>query len=346
MKRRRKAKRKRKAKIIKKKKKEEKRENIMKKGDSWVGFLWALAIGVAHSLFLSNIFNAEVPNSFMWETNNVERTQLYNEGKLALPHRRRIPLLPGLEITGTLFCRIISGSQSCGVTTYRNLNTFLSSLLFYFLYGIAKTLHPHLTRTQCALKGLGELLLLPLVQYQFLYCGVLGSTALVLGMYYHGLKRRFLVSALFGLAAAMFNQSNALWIAFVAGVIVLRECPDKEIRVKAGPQKFLFWVFEHVTSVAPLINPFVITFLAVFAFAAANDDYIVSEKDPSNGLVLHLAQVMYFILFSAASLFPTLLEHVPKIFARKQRTHDNVLSFFIQGTIASVIFLFVAATNT
>lgn len=318
----------------------------MKKGDSWVGFLWALAIGIAHSLFLSNVFNVELPSSFMWEANNVERTQLYNDGKLTPLHRRRIPLLPGLEITGTLFCRIVSGSQSCGVTTYRNLNSFLSSLLFYFLYGIAKNLHPHLTRTQCALKALGELLFLPLLQYQFVYCSVLGNTALVMGMYYHGLKRRFLVSALFGLAAAMFNQSNALWIAFVAGVIVLRECPDKEIRVKAGPQKFLFWVFEHLTSIAPLVNPFIITFLAVFAFAAANDDYIVSEKDPSNGLVLHLAQVMYFILFSAASLFPTLIEHVPKIFARKQRTHDNVLSFFIQGSIASIIFLFVASTNT
>lgn len=316
----------------------------MKKGDSWVGFLWALGIGIVHSLFLKNVFNVEVPDAFMWESGNVERTQMYGEGKLSL--RRRIPLLPGLEIIGTLFSRTVAGSQQCGVTCYRGLNTVFCSILFYFLYGIAKTLHPHLTRVQCALKALGELLLLPLIQYQFVYCSVLGSTALVIGMYYHGLKRRFLVSALFGLAAAMFNQNNALWLAFVATVIVLRECPDKEIRMKAGPQRFLFWIFENITSVAPVANPFAITFIAIFVFAAANDDSIVGEKDPADRPVLHLAQGMYYILFSAASLFPTLLEHIPKIFARKQRTHDNVLSFFIQGAIASIIFLFVAATNT
>lgn len=317
----------------------------MKKGDSWVGFLWALGIGIAHSVFLSSVFNVEVPDPFMWESNSVERTQLYGDEKLSI--RQRITLVPGVEIAGTLFCRIVSGSQKCSVTCYRGLNTILCSLLFYFLYGVAQTLHPHLTRIQCILKALGELLLLPLFQYQFLYCSVLGSATLVIGMYYHALKRRFLVSALFGLAASMFNQSNALWLAFVACVVVLRECPDKNIRVKAGPQKFLFWVFEHITSVASMINPYLIMFLGIFVFSITNNDAVVHEKTPAmNGLVLHLAQVMYFILFSAVSLFPTLLEHVPKIFARKQRTRDNVLSFFIQGTIASIVFLFVAATNT
>lgn len=320
----------------------------MKKGESWVGFLWALGIGIAHSLFLNKVFNAEVPAPFMWEAGCVERTQQYSEGELSL--RSRIPLLPGLEIAGTLFCRLSSPPSQlhpqCSVTCYRGLNTFFCSVLFYFLYGVASTLHPHLTRAQRATKALGELLLLPLVQYQFLYCSVLGSAALVIGTYYHGLKRRPFVSALFGLAAVMFNQSNALWLAFVAGVVVLRECPDKEIRVKAGPQRFLLWIFEHLSSVAPLITPLLVTLFGVLTFAAANDDLIVGEKDQANGPVLHLAQAMYFVLFSAASLFPTLLEHVPKILAPKQRTHDKVFSFFIQWAIVSLVFVFVATTNT
>ncbi|ESQ40154.1 hypothetical protein EUTSA_v10013300mg [Eutrema salsugineum] len=194
-----------------------------------------LAVAAITSLWvvpMSIIVNHIVPEPYMDEIFHVPQAQQYCNGNL----RSWDPMIttpPGLYYlslahVASLFPGMLlmktttqSFSEACSTSVLRSTNAVFAILCGVLVYEIIRFLGPNLSDRKATLMAL-VMSLYPLHWFfTFLYYTDVASLTAVLAMYLACLKRRYMLSAVFGTLAIFIRQTNVVWMLFVAcsGVI-------------------------------------------------------------------------------------------------------------------------------
>ncbi|CAL9228888.1 unnamed protein product [Arabidopsis halleri] len=194
-----------------------------------------LAVAAITSLWvipMSIIINHIVPEPYMDEIFHVPQAQQYCNGNF----RSWDPMIttpPGLYYlslahVATLFPGMFlmknttqSFSEACSTSVLRSTNAVFAVLCGVLVYEIIRFLGPNLSDRKATFMAL-VMSLYPLHWFfTFLYYTDVASLTAVLAMYLACLKRRYMLSALFGILAVFIRQTNVVWMLFVAcsGVI-------------------------------------------------------------------------------------------------------------------------------
>ncbi|CAH8379476.1 unnamed protein product [Eruca vesicaria subsp. sativa] len=189
-----------------------------------------LAVAAMTSLWvipMSMVVNHVVPEPYMDEIFHVPQAQQYCNGNF----RSWDPMIttpPGLYClslahVATLFPGMLlmtttsqSFSQACYTSALRSTNAVFAVLCGVLLYEIIRFLGPSLSDRKATLIAL-VMTLYPLHWFfTFLYYTDVASLTAFLAMYLACLRKRFILSALFGTLAISIRQTNVVWMLFVA----------------------------------------------------------------------------------------------------------------------------------
>ncbi|CAD5330590.1 unnamed protein product [Arabidopsis thaliana] len=109
-----------------------------------------------------------------------------------------------------------SFSEACSTSVLRSTNAVSAVLCGVLVYEIIRFLGPNLSDRKATFMAL-VMSLYPLHWFfTFLYYTDVASLTAVLAMYLTCLKRRYVLSALFGTLAVFIRQTNVVWMLFVA----------------------------------------------------------------------------------------------------------------------------------
>ncbi|KAH0851644.1 LOW QUALITY PROTEIN: hypothetical protein HID58_094589, partial [Brassica napus] len=189
-----------------------------------------LAIAAITSLWvipMSTIVNHIVPDPYMDEIFHVPQAQQYCNGNF----RSWDPMIttpPGLYylslahvaslFPGMLLMRTTSQSfsEACSTSVLRSTNAVFAVLCGVLVYEIIRFLGPSLSDRKATLMAL-VMSLYPLHWFfTFLYYTDVASLTTFLAMYLACLRRRYILSAVFGTLAILIRQTNVVWMLFVA----------------------------------------------------------------------------------------------------------------------------------
>jgi alpha-1,2-glucosyltransferase len=189
-----------------------------------------LAVAAITSLWvipMSIIVNHIVPEPYMDEIFHVPQAQQYCNGNF----RSWDPMIttpPGLYYlslahVASLFPGMLlmentsqSFSEACSTSVLRSTNAVSAVLCGVLVYEIIRFLGPNLSDRKATFMAL-VMSLYPLHWFfTFLYYTDVASLTAVLAMYLTCLKRRYVLSALFGTLAVFIRQTNVVWMLFVA----------------------------------------------------------------------------------------------------------------------------------
>ncbi|EOA20450.1 hypothetical protein CARUB_v10000761mg [Capsella rubella] len=196
-----------------------------------------IAVAAITSLWvipMSIIVNHIVPEPYMDEIFHVPQVQQYCNGNF----RSWDPMIttpPGLYyislvhvanlFPGIMLMKNTTQSQSfaeaCSTSVLRSTNAVFAVLCGVLVYEIISFLGPNLSDRKATFMAV-VMSLYPLHWFfTFLYYTDVASLTAVLAMYLACLKKRYMLSALFGTLAVFFRQTNVVWMLFVAcsGVI-------------------------------------------------------------------------------------------------------------------------------
>ncbi|CAH8269793.1 unnamed protein product [Arabidopsis lyrata] len=181
---------------------------------------------------MSIIVNHIVPEPYMDEIFHVPQAQQYCNGNF----RSWDPMIttpPGLYylslahvaslFPGMLLMKNTTQSfpEACSTSVLRSTNAVFAVLCGVLVYVIIRFLGPNLSDRKATFMAL-VMSLYPLHWFfTFLYYTDVASLTAVLAMYLACLKRRYMLSALFGTLAVSIRQTNVVWMLFVtcSGVI-------------------------------------------------------------------------------------------------------------------------------
>ncbi|CAK9185296.1 unnamed protein product [Ilex paraguariensis] len=180
---------------------------------------------------ISILVNHIVPEPYMDEIFHVPQSQQYCKGNF----RSWDPMIttpPGLYFLslahvaslfpGMFYMQAASSFHHvCSTAILRSTNGALAIICSVLVYEIITSLRPTLDKRKATLYAV-VLALYPLHWFfTFLYYTDVASLTAVLAMYFMGLKKNYLSSALLGALAVLIRQTNIIWLIFVActGVI-------------------------------------------------------------------------------------------------------------------------------
>ncbi|XP_010490692.1 PREDICTED: dol-P-Glc:Glc(2)Man(9)GlcNAc(2)-PP-Dol alpha-1,2-glucosyltransferase-like [Camelina sativa] len=194
-----------------------------------------LAVAAITSLWvipMSIIVNHIVPEPYMDEIFHVPQAQQYCNGNF----RSWDPMIttpPGLYYlslvhVANLFPGMLlmknttqSFAEACSTSVLRSSNAVFAVLCGVLVYEIIRFLGPNLSDRKVTFMAV-VMSFYPLHWFfTFLYYTDVASLTAVLAMYLACLKKRYMLSALFGTLAVFIRQTNVVWMLFVAcsGVI-------------------------------------------------------------------------------------------------------------------------------
>lgn len=269
---------------------------------------------------------------YMDEIFHVPQAQKYCQGRFS-EWDPMITTLPGLYLASVGIIKPIvwfadlRGDVVCSTAMLRFINLFFNCGNLYLLYLLTCKLHQReKTRTvsRRILSALSLSTFPVLYFFNFLYYTDAGSTFFILFTYLMTLYGCHKVSALLGLCAVLFRQTNIIWVAFCAGCVVSAKMDEtwrleqtkKKDELKChvplnfyGLKKVLLFTFEFVTnpahlkSVFLLVWPYVLVALGFFLFVILNDGIVVGDRS-SHEACLNFPQLFYFFSFTLFFAMP------------------------------------------
>ncbi|KAK9824640.1 hypothetical protein WJX72_011988 [[Myrmecia] bisecta] len=260
-----------------------------------------------------------VPDPYMDEVFHVPQTAKYCRGQF-MEWDPKITTFPGLYIFGTVYAwtlhRLESfylGSASleaaCGTSALRSLNLLFAAACFLLAYLTHRELHPVSSDVTSAFTA-AALALFPLhFFYTFLYYTDTGAAACVLAAYLACLRRRHHWSALAAAAATGFRQTNAVWAAFILAVGVMRECRWQTASgwacqtLRQQLRQLLSQAWQMKGQLVARLWSLALVPLAFAVFVNLNGGIVVGDRS-AHVPVWHLAQPLYFVLYTASCLAP------------------------------------------
>lgn len=152
-------------------------------------------------------------------------------------------------------------------------------------------------------------LLPPLWFFGFLYYTDLLSLCAILASVATMEERRHTQASLWGFVALFFRQTNIIWVLFIMGVAVVKECQwicGTPVRMTPPITTLLFQRSAWVR-IMRTVTPYMPTFLAFMLYILWNDGAIVLGDKNHHQMALHMAQVGYFFGFALSFGWPVTL---------------------------------------
>lgn len=188
-------------------------------------FLFLLTLPAAY------LVNAGVPGGYMDEEFHLNQMEHYCRGDFSY-WDPKITTFPGLYLASLIYGEVLlpgadvldygaTLAEICKPAVLRSLNLLLFGICAMLFREIAMHLDPERNPIRATLKAF-VLSLYPLHWFfTLLYYTEMGSATAVMAMYLATLKHSYWISALFGMVAILFRQTNVVWVFFVLVVGVL-----------------------------------------------------------------------------------------------------------------------------
>ncbi|KAL2620768.1 hypothetical protein R1flu_000973 [Riccia fluitans] len=180
----------------------------------------------------AQLVNTGVPGGYMDEEFHLNQVEHYCRGDFSY-WDPKITTFPGLYLASVAYVEILlpgadylgygdSLSDLCSKpAVLRSVNLVLFSICALLFREIALHLDTEKNAIRASMKAL-VLSLYPLHWFfTLLYYTEIGSAVAVMAMYLYSLRHSFWISALFGVVAILFRQTNVIWVIFVLCVGVL-----------------------------------------------------------------------------------------------------------------------------
>lgn len=284
------------------------------------------------SCLIFSTVTREQREPYMDEIFHIPQAQKYCQGKFS-EWDPMITTLPGLYLASVgiikpiVWLADLSGDVVCSTAMLRFINLFFNCGNLYLLYLLICKLHQRektRTTSRRILSALSLSTFPVLYFFNFLYYTDAGSTFFILFTYLMTLYGCHKVSALLGLCAVLFRQTNIIWVAFCAGSVVAAKMDEtwrveqtkRKDEVKShvplnfyGVKKVLLFTLEfgsnpaHLKSVLVLVWPYVLVALGFFLFVILNDGIVVGDRT-SHEACLNFPQLFYFFSFSLFFALP------------------------------------------
>ncbi|TSK13165.1 Dol-P-Glc:Glc(2)Man(9)GlcNAc(2)-PP-Dol alpha-1,2-glucosyltransferase [Bagarius yarrelli] len=269
----------------------------------------------------------------MDEIFHVPQAQKYCEGKFT-EWDPMITTPPGLYLLSVGVIKPVmwlvgwTGPAVCSTAILRFMNVLFNCGNLYILYLLICHIHPKEKSRAYGRRVLSALTLssFPVLYFfTFLYYTDAGSTFFTLFSYLMCLYRCHQASALLGICAILFRQTNIIWVAFCAGTVVAHKLDEawrvellKKRDEKSSSQisvpmsvvtrlahfllKYLLSPF-NLKSVLFLIWPYAVVALGFVVFVVLNDGIVVGDRT-SHEACLNVPQLFYFLSFTLIFSLP------------------------------------------
>ncbi|KAG6543053.1 hypothetical protein Mapa_015549 [Marchantia paleacea] len=200
-------------------------------GRSDDGSLLLLIFLLVLTLPAAYLVNTRVPGGYMDEEFHLNQVEHYCRGDFSY-WDPKITTFPGLYLASLVYGELLLpgadyfgyGStlgEICKPAVLRSVNLLLFGICAMLFREIAIHLDPERNPIRATLKAF-VLSLYPLHWFfTLLYYTEMGSATAVMAMYLATLKRSYWSSAMFGVGAILFRQTNVVWVFFVLVVGVV-----------------------------------------------------------------------------------------------------------------------------
>lgn len=269
---------------------------------------------------------------YMDEIFHIPQAQKYCQGKFS-EWDPMITTLPGLYLASVgvikpiVWLADLSGDVVCSTAMLRFINLLFNCGNLYLLYLLICKLHQrekNRTASRRILSALSLSTFPVLYFFNFLYYTDAGSTFFILFTYLMTLYGCHRASALLGVCAILFRQTNIIWVAFCAGSLVAakmdetwraeqtKKKDDAKFQVPLnfyGVKKVLLFTLEfvtnpaHVKAVLLLVWPYAAVAVGFFLFVILNDGIVVGDRT-SHEACLNFPQLFYFFSFTLFFALP------------------------------------------
>ncbi|XP_014863214.1 PREDICTED: putative Dol-P-Glc:Glc(2)Man(9)GlcNAc(2)-PP-Dol alpha-1,2-glucosyltransferase [Poecilia mexicana] len=304
---------------------------------------------------------------YMDEIFHVPQAQRYCMGKFN-EWDPMITTLPGLYLVSVgiikpmAWLAKLTGSVACSTAMLRFTNVLFNCGNFYLLYLLISKLH-HRDKTRLMFRRIlctVSLSTFPVLYFfTFLYYTDAGSTFFILFAYLMTLYGCHKASALLGVCAVLFRQTNIVWVAFCAGTVVAAKMDDvwrmeytkkKDERPSAvrvplssqGVKKVITFSLDFFTSpetvkvVMQVTWPYAVVAAGFLLFMLLNEGIVVGDRT-SHQACFHFPQVFYFFCFTYFFSLPvSLCLHRTLRFSNALKRHPV---FFSVLTIVSLFLV-------
>ena len=186
----------------------------------------------------------------------------------------------------------------CSINFLRSTNVFISSLLFPVLYSLTNSLQPFGERGGNQRLAALYIFLYPInfFYYCLYYTDVL-STMTFISLYYVTTEYysivpkspttstlvASLVLIILSALSILSRQTNAVWILYLIGVVILKRFEDESSNNTKESNnirlifKFIKYMFQNIPLLFSLILPFLIPVLAFVYFVFVNKGVVVGK---------------------------------------------------------------------
>ncbi|GAA5841062.1 hypothetical protein JCM3766R1_006654 [Sporobolomyces carnicolor] len=310
----------------------------------------AYALWLALLLRVAWKINQEVHEPYMDEIFHVPQAQAYCRGEWtywdgAITTPPGLYLLPAaLAFLQRAVSRLPSRFDICSLDSLRFFNLAILAALPHLYTSLLLAIRrstlsppvekklrptaPHEGRDSARWEGIVIALVPAVGWWGWLYYTDLGSVATVLLSMNLSFERRWLASSLLSVISLLFRQTNVIWIAFIAGVAVVRELRTVESTRKKKrksqlydpllrdarfldliltPYSILYLSLHHLSTLVPILLAYLPVFAGFLMFVKVNGGIVLGDKS-NHVATIHVPQLYYFVAFSAAFLAPHLLE--------------------------------------
>ncbi|XP_041724778.2 putative Dol-P-Glc:Glc(2)Man(9)GlcNAc(2)-PP-Dol alpha-1,2-glucosyltransferase [Coregonus clupeaformis] len=288
------------------------------------------------SCLLFSKITREQREPYMDEIFHVRQAQKYCYGKFN-EWDPMITTLPGLYLASVgvikpvVWLVDLTGKVVCSTAMLRFINLLFNCGILYLLYLIICKLHlkeKTKTASRRVLSALSLSTFPVLYFFNFLYYTDAGSTFFILFTYLMTLYGCHKASALLGIFAIFFRQTNIIWVAFCAGTVVANKMDETwrtELSKKkddkspcqipfsvSGVKRVMRFLLEflttanHVKAVMLVAWPYMLVAVGFFAFIVLNDGIVVGDRT-SHEACLNFPQLFYFFSFALFFSIPTSL---------------------------------------
>ncbi|XP_038833772.1 dol-P-Glc:Glc(2)Man(9)GlcNAc(2)-PP-Dol alpha-1,2-glucosyltransferase [Salvelinus namaycush] len=288
------------------------------------------------SCLLFSKITREQREPYMDEIFHVRQAQKYCYGKFN-EWDPMITTLPGLYLASVgvikpvVWLVDLTGKVVCSTAMLRFINLLFNCGILYLLYLIICKLHlkeKTKTASRRVLSALSLSTFPVLYFFNFLYYTDAGSTFFILFTYLMTLYGCHKASALLGVFAIFFRQTNIIWVAFCAATVVANKMDEtwrtEQSKKKddkspcqipfsvSGVKRVMRFLLEflttanHVKAVTLVAWPYILVAVGFIAFIVLNDGIVIGDRT-SHEACLNFPQLFYFFSFALFFSIPTSL---------------------------------------
>ncbi|KAK8807376.1 hypothetical protein WA158_004135 [Blastocystis sp. Blastoise] len=301
---------------------------------------------------LSKVNNVQ-PTQYMDEVFHVNMTSRYYNGEFDY-WDPLITTLPGLYYIGYAYCKLMNlvsqfingNSFACNTVSLRYLSLITLVGIYFLCYGIIRQLKPKYNEIQCVIQSLLCCLFPTIYFYTFLYYTDHVSLLFILLSFYMALLshagqsyKYIILSFLTGFYAVFIRQTNIIWTCFIGGYIIFNKFnQDKSTTIPLVKQltSFARNIKNNFTSCIIILFPYLFLCVLFLLFIYINGGIVLGDKS-HHQFTIHLAQIIYYLLFSSLFLFENIIHSI--INRKKSKfSKRTLLRWILYIVISSYLF--------